>query len=139
MIKEWLKKLNETDISYHIVDIFRQLFPVKEAVNIRQINIRIHALVNVIEGTVFEEGHPVLAGNLERGTPGGGHRKDHATAAPGRPPQQRHPLGIFEHRRHQVSAGKAQGGNQAVNIFILQRILFVKNPIQVCIRPVGRR
>ena len=53
------------------VDEFRQFFPVIEGGNVGQINIRIDAPINIIEGTVFKERHPVEPGNLDGRSPRG--------------------------------------------------------------------
>jgi L-glyceraldehyde 3-phosphate reductase len=71
----------------------------------------LHALVDIVERTVFEKGHPTLAGNLEHGAPCGRHGQDRATASPRGPSQQGHPLGILEYSGYQVSAGEAHGRN----------------------------
>ena len=65
------------------VEIICESSPVIEAGRLAEIDIRINALINIIEGTVFQEGHAVAAGNLEDGAIGRGGRQHHEAATAG--------------------------------------------------------
>ena len=65
------------------VEIVCESSPVIKAGGLAEIDIRINALVDIIEGTVFQEGHAVAAGNLEDGAIGRGGRQHHAAATTG--------------------------------------------------------
>ena len=54
------------NISEETVDVVGQGLAVVIVGNIRDVEIRIHALIDIIEGTVLQEGHAVVAGHMLR-------------------------------------------------------------------------
>ena len=116
------------------VDELRQLFPVIEGLFFCQEHVRVDAAVHVIEGTVLHKGNPFDAGHRVQAAPGAGHGTDDTAAAARSITEQGHRAAGLEHPRHQIAAGEAHGGNQAVQVFVRHRIQFVELPVQIDVR-----
>ena len=101
-------------------------------------HIRIHAPVNVVEGAVLEAGQLLRRGHLIDRAAGGAHAVHQAAAAAGGVAQRRGRVIGFENGGNQVAAGEAGGGDQAEDPLSGKRILLVKFPVQVYVRPVYR-
>ena len=69
--------------SVQAVDIIRERITVKEVVIGVDNMVRLDAAVHVIIGAILQEGDPFGSGNLEAGSPGGGHGLDYAATAAG--------------------------------------------------------
>ena len=102
--------------------------------------IRFHALIHIVIRAVDHEGEAQRPGDSKGGSPCGGHGKDRAAAATGFAAKQFDIAVHLESPRNQVAAGEGDRGDQAVKVQPAprQRILFVKLPVQVDIRPENR-
>ena len=95
------------------VEIVGESGAVIEAGGFAEIDVRINTLVDIIEGTVFQEGHAVAAGNLEDGAISRGGRQHHAAATTGGFTNKSDLLGGFQRSGNQVAAGEADRRDQA--------------------------
>lgn len=121
------------------VDEIGQSGPVVEARNFVNVDIRLHALVNVIESSVFRERHSQGRGNLEDSSVCCADGLNDTAAAGGCFAKQRDLVGVFEHGRDEIAAGETHRGNQTVEVFIGDGILLVIDMIQIDIGAVERR
>ena len=96
--------------------------------------IRFNAGLAAIVSAVLDIGHVKRRRNLETGSKSSCHTKHQAASSAARLAEDRHLVGFLQNARYQVSAGEAQRGNKAVQVFVCDRIIRIERAVQVGVK-----